>query len=135
MIRVTRPGGRIVITDPDWDTLIVEAPDRYLTRKIISHHVENWVQNPWCGRELYRLSHSAGLFNVVVADTVTLVLTEFSTANHLFGFDKAVELMRTEKHSLADDAESWLSDLKQADAKGLFFSAVTGFTVAAEKSS
>jgi len=30
--------------------------------------------------------------------------------------------------------ESWLSYLKQADEEGFFFSAVSGFTVAAEKS-
>lgn len=134
MIRVTRPGGHIVVSDPDWDTMIVEAPDRDLTRQIIDNFVEQLVINPWCGRELYKLFKLVGLENVVVADTVTLVLTDFSTANQLWGFDKAADLMRKEKPSFADKVESWLSYLKQADDEGFFFSAVTGFTVAAEKS-
>jgi len=135
MIRVTKPGGRIVVNGPDWDTLIVEAPDRDLTRKIIDHYIEHLVLNPWSGRELYKLLQQVGLENVVVADTATLVLTDFATANHIFGIEKAVDLIRDEKPSLADKVESWLSYLKQADDEGFFFSAATGFTVAGEKSS
>jgi ubiquinone/menaquinone biosynthesis C-methylase UbiE len=135
MIRVTRPGGRIVVSDPDWDTMIVEAPDRNLTRKIIDYYVEQLVLNPWSGRELYKLFQQNGLENTVIADTVTLVLTDFSTANQIWGFDKAADLMRKEKPSFADKVESWLSYLKQADDEGFFFSAATGFTVAGEKSS
>ncbi len=135
MIRVTRPGGRIVVIDPDWDTMIVEAPDRDLTRKIIDLYIEHLVLNPWSGRELYSLFQKADLDNVIVADTVTLVLTDLSTANQLWGFDNAADLMRKEKPYLADDAEYWLSYLKQADDEGFFFSAVTGFTVVGEKSS
>ena len=135
MIRVTKPGGYIVIHGPDWDTLIIEAPDRDLTRKIIDHHVDHLVLNPWSGRELYKLLQQAGLKNVVVADTVTVVLTDFSTANHLLGIEKAADLMREAKPSFADKVESWLSYLKQADDEGFFFSAATGFTIVGQKSS
>lgn len=135
MVRVTRPGGRIVVTDPDWDTMIVEAPDRDLTRKIIDNFVDQWVLNPWCGRESYKLFQQGGLENVVVADTATVVLTDFTTAKKLMRFDKAANLMREDKPSLSDKVESWLSYLKKADEKGFFFSAATMFTVAGEKSS
>jgi len=135
MIRVTRPGGRIVVFDPDWDTMIVEAPDRDLTRKIIDHFVDQLVLNPWCGRESYKLFQQLGLENVVVADTATFVLMDFSTAKQLWKFDEVADLIREENPILADKVESWLSYLKQADDEGFFFSAVTGFTVAGEKSS
>ena len=135
MIRVTRPGGRIVVIDPDWDTMIVEAPDRDLTRRIIDNFVDQLVLNPWCGRESYKLFQQAGLKNVVVADAATLVLTDFSTAKQLMMFDKAANLMREEKPSLSDKVESWLNYLKQADEKGFFFSAATMFTVVGEKPS
>ena len=81
--------------------MIVEAPDRDFTRKIIDHYVEHLVLNPWSGRELYKLLQQVGLENVVVADTVTVVLTDFSTANHLFGIEKAADLIREEKPSFA----------------------------------
>ena len=134
IIRVTRSGGRIVATDPDWDTMLVEAPDRDLTRQIIDNFIEQLVINPWCGRELYKLFKLGGLENVVVADTPTLVLTDFSIANQILEFDKAADLMRKKKPSFADKVDSWLSYLKQADNEGFFFSAVSAFTVAADKS-
>lgn len=134
MIRVTRPGGRIVVIDPDWDTMIVEAPDRDLTRRIIDNFVDQLVLNPWCGRESYKLFQQAGLENVAVADAATLVLTDFTTAKKLMKFDEAANLMREEKPSLSDKVESWLNYLKQADEKGFFFSAATMFTVIGEKS-
>jgi len=134
MIRVTRPGGRIVVIDPDWDTMIVEAPDRDLTRRIIDNFVDQLVLNPWCGRESYKLFQQAGLENVAVADAATLVLTDFTTAKKLMKFDEAANLMREEKPSLSDKVESWLNYLKQADEKGFFFSAATMFTVVGEKS-
>jgi len=135
MIRVTRPGGRIVVFDPDWDTMIVEAPDRDLTRKIIDHFVDQLVLNPWCGRESYKLFQQLGLENVVVADTATFVLMDFSTAKQLWKFDEVADLIREENPILADKVESWESYLKQADDEGVFFGAVTGFTVVGEKSS
>jgi ubiquinone/menaquinone biosynthesis C-methylase UbiE len=135
MIRVTKPGGRIVVIDPDWDTMIVEAPDRDLTRRIIDNFVDQLVLNPWCGRESYKFFQEAGLKNVVVADAATLVLTDFSTAKQLMMFDKAANLMLEEKPSLSNKIESWLKYLKQADENGFFFSAATMFTVVGEKSS
>lgn len=135
MIRVTRPGGRIVVVDPDWDTMIVEAPDRDLTRRIIDNFVDRLVLNPWCGRESFKLFQQAGLVNVVVADAATLVLTDFSTAKQLMMFDKAANLMRENNPSLSDKIESWLNYLKQADDEGFFFSAATMFTIIGEKPS
>jgi hypothetical protein len=124
-----------LVLDPDWDTLIVEAPDRDLTQKILDHYLEQLVLNRWSGRESYKLFQQNGLENVAVADTPTLVLTDFSDAKEIWGLDKAADLMRKENPSFADKIESWLNYLKQADGEGFFFGAVTGFTIVGEKSS
>ena len=36
MMRVLHPGGRIVISDPDWATLVIDGPDPKVTRKIVA---------------------------------------------------------------------------------------------------
>ena len=77
--------------------MIVEAPDRDLTRRIIDYFVDQLVLNPWCGRESYKFFQQAGLKSVVVADAATLVLTDFSTAKQLMVFDKAANLMREDE--------------------------------------
>ena len=133
MVRVVRPGGRIVLREPDWDTLVVDHPDHILTRTIVQHHFDRVIRHPWSGRELYRLCSEAYLVNINVADTSTLVLTDFATANQLYGLDAAVRAIQAQETALHTQAEAWLAYLKQADEKGCFFSAVTGFTVVGQK--
>ncbi|EWY39630.1 hypothetical protein N825_05965 [Skermanella stibiiresistens SB22] len=126
MIRVTRPGGRVLVREPDWDTLIIDGPGRDLTRRVIQGHFDRVVLNGWAGRELYRLFRRAGLERVEIADTSTLVLTDFATANQFYGLEAAAR-------ALNGEADGWLDHLRQADADGLFFSAVTGFTAVGHK--
>ena len=40
MTRVTRAGGRIAVSDTDYDSLVVEAVDRELTHRILQHHAD-----------------------------------------------------------------------------------------------
>lgn len=124
MVRVVRPGGRVVIREPDWDTLAVDAPDPALTRQIFHQHFDRGIRHPTIGRQLYRLCKEAGLDAVEVADTSTLVLTDFATANALYGIAPAAQAAR---------ADDWLGQIEQWAAQGRFFSAVTGFTVVGSK--
>jgi ubiquinone/menaquinone biosynthesis C-methylase UbiE len=126
MIRVTKPGGRIVVREPDWDTLIVDSPDRDLTRSILDRHFDRVILNGWAGRELFRQFRLAGLDSVEIADTSTLVLTDFATANGFYGLEAAAEAM-------GESAAGWIEGLKRADRDGIFFSAVTGFTAVGVK--
>ena len=132
MIRVTRPGGWIVVNDPDWDTLIIEAPDKRLTRRILEAVSDN-TANPWSGRELYKLFLESGLVEVVIADTPTLVLTDFATANRLYQLEDTVATLWNAGTIRSEEAQMWIDYVKQADQAGRFFSAVTGFTVVGQK--
>jgi ubiquinone/menaquinone biosynthesis C-methylase UbiE len=135
MMRVTRPGGRMVVREPDWDTLVVDHPDPRLTQQILNSHFGQAIRHPTVGRTLYRLFRQVGLEQVTVADTSTLVLTDFSTANHLYGFADAATHARARLPELSSQIATWLMELEQADRDNLFFSAVTGFTVIGYKPS
>jgi ubiquinone/menaquinone biosynthesis C-methylase UbiE len=126
MVRVTKPGGRIVVREPDWDTLIVDSPDKDLTRSILDRHFDRVILNGWAGRELFRQFRLAGLDSVEIADTSTLVLTDFATANGFYGLEAAAKAM-------GEAANGWIEGLKRADRDGIFFSAVTGFTAVGVK--
>jgi hypothetical protein len=54
MVRVTRPGGRIVAFDFDWDTLIIDHPDKETTRTVVLSYCDS-IRNGWIGRQLPRL--------------------------------------------------------------------------------
>jgi len=129
MIRVTRPGGRILVREPDWDTLIVDHAHRDLTQQILKLHFDHAIRHRAAGGELYRLFCQAELEHVAVADTSTLLLTDFSTANRLYGLEDAAARAKEQLPELSTQISAWLVDLQQADGEGIFFSAVTGFTV------
>ena len=133
MVRVTRPKGRVLVREPDWDTLIVDHPNRALTRKILNPHFDQAIRQPFTGGELYRLFHHAGLQDITVADTSTLLLTDFSTADQLYGLVPAATRAKEQMPQLSAQISTWLRDLQQADQAGMFFSAVTGFTVVGHK--
>jgi ubiquinone/menaquinone biosynthesis C-methylase UbiE len=35
MVRLTKPGGQLVVLDADWETLVVDSKDRAVTRKLL----------------------------------------------------------------------------------------------------
>jgi ubiquinone/menaquinone biosynthesis C-methylase UbiE len=133
MIRVTQSGGWIVAMDPDWETLVVDAPKNAdLTRKILNYIADHAATNGWTGRQLFRLFKQATLLEVSV-DSATVILTEFSIASPIMYLESAVQEM-VEKGTLAADAGSaWRGYLQKADKAGHFFSAMTGFTVCGQK--
>lgn len=64
MLRVTRPGGRVAVLDQDLGTLVLDLPDRALTRRILDGHAERYYANPWSGRTLVRRLRAARLRRV-----------------------------------------------------------------------
>jgi len=59
MLRVLKPGGKLVIVDTDWATLSVATSDPVLERRVISEHSLNFP-NPYSGRNLLPLLRGAG---------------------------------------------------------------------------
>ncbi len=62
--RVTRPGGRIVIVDSDWGSLMAHPGDRELLRRIKSHFEKGVLPEPWAGRLLHAAMLEHGLTDV-----------------------------------------------------------------------
>jgi SAM-dependent methyltransferase len=131
IVRVTRPGGRIVAVEPDWDTLVVDAPDLALSRRIVAsatdHHRCGTI-----GRELRRRFHDLGLDRVTV-QAHTIVFTDFPTAV------SSLQLPASAEHALAagagtpDEISDWLAGLEEAGRAGRFFCALTTFLVTGGK--
>jgi len=65
MVRVTRPRGRVVISDFHWDGLAFDHPDRDTTRRIV-HAVCDGIRHGLIGSKLPRLMQDAGLVDVQI---------------------------------------------------------------------
>jgi SAM-dependent methyltransferase len=127
LVRVTRPGGRIVVIDTDWGMQAIHGADPQLT----SRAVECWSSNAangWSGRRLPGIFVDAGMREpVVVADTFTTTDARRPMGQPFTTMAAVAE--RTGALS-ADEARSWLAQLVAAGAHGQFSWAVTMLAVA-----
>jgi SAM-dependent methyltransferase len=123
--RVVRPGGVVVVSEPDWETLVINSPDRTLTRSIVHTLADAHIRNGWMGRQVPGILAALGLVDVEV-HPVTLPLRSYVLAAEIFSLPEAVETAGAPTEQKAD----WLADLQNRDARGEFFAALTGFTVA-----
>ncbi len=133
LIRVTKPGGRIVVGDPDWETLIFDAPQTAVTRTILNFVCDSH-RNAWMGRQLYAQFQVAGLADVAVAAD-TLLFTDYGLADLTVALGTRVQQARAAEVITNHEAAEWLDALAAAASAGRFFAAMTCFTVSGRKQS
>jgi ubiquinone/menaquinone biosynthesis C-methylase UbiE len=63
MIRVTAPGGRLVVADTDWASLSVDTPEVDIERRVAGG-IARLVKNGFAGRELLRRFTEQGLKDI-----------------------------------------------------------------------
>jgi ubiquinone/menaquinone biosynthesis C-methylase UbiE len=129
MLRVAKPGGRIVVYEVDFETLVIDAVDRALTRRILHTWCDSFPDG-WLGRRIPGLLRDLGLQDLTIVPH-TLVLTP-ALALPLLGaatVDKAVK-----GNSITPaEGQAWLEQLDRLQHTGHFFSTLTGFLVAGRK--
>lgn len=133
MVRVLRPGGRMVLLEPDWGTLVLEGADPILTDQIVARHVTRHTQ-PRMGRRLRGLMTDKGL-SVDEVGAQAVVYTDFSSAIRAFGLSHAAPLTTAAGMISQSQADQWVNDLWEADRAGRFVASVTGFRALGRKGS
>ncbi len=131
MVRVTRPGGRIVLGEFDMETAIVDSPYRALTRKVLDFWCDS-IPNGWIGRQLPALFLELGLQAVTVVP-LTLRLTAYAQWNDVFQIALTVQRAQRANVLSANESELWQRQLLEADRQGRFHLALTLFLVAGQK--
>lgn len=129
IVRVTRSGGRVVVSDTDYDSLIVEAPDVALTGRILAHHTER-MECGRVGRVLPGLLQDAGLRSVRVAPYAA-VATDYDE-EVLKLRDKAERAAHAGAVTSADAAR-WVESLVEVARAGRFVCAQIVLTVSGTK--
>jgi ubiquinone/menaquinone biosynthesis C-methylase UbiE len=121
LARVVSPGGRVVATEPDWNTLVISSGDQQTTRAVLDEHLAS-VRNPAVGRAVAGYFVEAGIV-VKAVDAEVVVIRDSALAKALFLLDDAVERVGTEV------ARRWLDDLDEQSSRGAFCAALTGFRI------
>ncbi|MFH8805912.1 methyltransferase domain-containing protein [Streptomyces hygroscopicus] len=125
--RVLRPGGRLVMGEPDWDTLAVDHPDPALSRAYTRHITERVVRNAAIGRQLARLATEAG-FRVPEVVPVTQLFRDVRAADRVLGLERTTRRAVAAGYLTEDQATAWLDHLSH----GPFLASVTLHLVVAE---
>jgi ubiquinone/menaquinone biosynthesis C-methylase UbiE len=107
MVRATRSGGRIVVFDIDWDTLVIDHPDKDTTRMVVLSYSDS-IRNGWLGRQLPRLLveqrlrlHSVDAVHV----WVHYHLAELFLGGHL-------ALLQTQHKLTPSQAQAWWENVR-----------------------
>ena len=128
LARVTRPGGRVVVTEPDLGASMVDSSDASTTREVLANVCAGFP-NPWVGRQLRALFLNAGLVDVEVR-FFTAMNTSLAEWYGRMGVDDALRTSVDSGRISAVSAKAWIDELLGRDAEGRFFSANTFCMVA-----
>jgi SAM-dependent methyltransferase len=113
MVRVTRPGGTIILVEPDWGSVLLDAGAE-TTADRVARAVEQRIRHPHVGRKLRRWMAIAGMYDISV-DIEAHVVADFGLARRMLLIDETInELARAG----ADDAAALTSWSAQAEADG-----------------
>jgi hypothetical protein len=124
---VLRPGGVLVASDSDWETLTIDSADKALTRTVLNAWCDRFPSG-WIGRRMFALFLDAGLEDVETHPK-TLICSDLGIADQVFSFFATADALVDAGAVSAGDADRWKDELRAADAAGRFFASYTGFLV------
>ncbi len=131
MVRVIKPGGRLVAFEPDHATLVIDAADRTTTRAMVLALADN-IRSSWIGRSLFGLFKANGLDDVRIIPT-PIMSHSLSDTNALLRLD-ATAKAAVERGVIGEQAASqWFADLKRRQSSGCFFGCLLCFAAVGRK--
>ena len=131
MVRVIKPGGTIVLFEPDHSTLVIDAADRATTRSIALTLADS-IRSSWIGSALFGLLKANGLKDVMIIPT-PLLSNNLPNANDLLRLDVAAKIAVAKGLVTTDAVTKWFADLRRREAAGRFFGCLLCFTAVAGK--
>lgn len=122
---VVRAGGRIVLLEPDWESLVVGGVDALVTRTVVSHIADNRNRSGKVGRDLAVMLSDAGCHAIKV-EVGTLVMPDLGTMDYLASLNVALGDVVAAGMVSEEAAKAWWARLQQHDAEKCFFGVMTG---------
>jgi SAM-dependent methyltransferase len=130
--RTLRPGGRLVVIDTDWDTLVVQTDDVALTGRI----ARAWgghLAHRRLPRQLRGLLRRAG-FGVETVQALPILNTEYAPSGYSFGLIALIaDYVRGREGLASADTAAWLADIERQGANGCFFFGLSQYLFRAVK--
>jgi ubiquinone/menaquinone biosynthesis C-methylase UbiE len=131
LVRVVRPGGRVVVMDWDYDTVALDHSDRELTRRLMHWRCDHHGGNNWSGRQLWGQMGAAGLVNVKTIPIVSIAHRENDSLT--LSLFKAAKVAKDGGAIAPNEYDTWIEELRSSLATGRFFASIVYFIVRGER--
>jgi arsenite methyltransferase len=132
--RVLRPGGRVLILDTDWDSIVWAAGEQARMQRVLEAWADRFA-DPHLPRSLSWQLQSTG-FRVERREVLVLFNPEYdpdtySVANGQIMADFAV----TQGRMRREEADAWMRDLQRLGGEGRYFFSLNRYLFLATKRS
>jgi ubiquinone/menaquinone biosynthesis C-methylase UbiE len=127
MRRVVKPGGRVMVMDWDFETVVVDHPNRELTRRLLHWRNDHHGGDNWSGRQLWRRMQAAGLQRLSVHPFVSVVHAESEGLTQSLW--RAAQVAREGGGISPQEQDEWLGELEKRIQAGTFFASIVYFMV------
>jgi SAM-dependent methyltransferase len=130
--RVLRPGGRLVIVDTDWDSLVWAATDRRRAARIAAAWNEH-LPDPYLPRSLAPRLRVAG-FEVREIRIVPILNATYAASTFSYNIAPLVAAFVPGRGGVSEDeAAEWLNDLAELQQRGRYFFSINRYLFAASR--
>jgi ubiquinone/menaquinone biosynthesis C-methylase UbiE len=132
MVRVVKPGGRVIVSEPDMPGCWVTNQHHAITERIMKAIAQSCV-HPYVARDMYHHFRDVGLVDIrLILRSVALV--DPDPVEKILKFGAAMETMIAAGELCADEAALWLSEFNERRNCNRFLAGVTIFIVSGTKS-
>lgn len=131
LIRVTRPGGRIVILDTDYGSISIASEFPRIERRLAEHYC-TVMNNPFAARLLYRMFRVAGLDDVSV-EALPFIIDDVRLFSTMFLLDRSLEQAEEAGRLTGDEVRRFRADLERSAEVGGFLASTGQLLVAGRK--
>jgi ubiquinone/menaquinone biosynthesis C-methylase UbiE len=118
MIRVTRPGGRIVVSEPDMPGCWVASRDHAVTDRIMREIAGSCI-SPYFARDLWPTLQDAGLKDVSLS-VRTVTVFDPDSVGRILDFASVVNNMLTKNLLSEEEASRWGGEMADRGRDGRF---------------
>ena len=130
--RVLVPGGRVLILDTDWDSVVWHTSDRERHARVMSAWHEH-LADPWLPRTLTGRLESVGL-TVERHNVLALLNPAFDPRTLSAGVMELIANFVPGRRGVTDEeAAAWLADLHDLGARGEYFFSVNRYLFLARR--
>jgi len=132
LYRVLRPGGRALLLDTDWASIVWNTTDQARMDRVLAAWVERFA-DPHLPRSLSRRLRDAG-FHIRRRDVLALLNPEYDPNTYSVTNASIIADYVTSRGGLAGDkVQAWQEDLAQLGAEGRYFFSLNRYVFLADK--